>query len=655
MASTYVNDLRLEEIGDGDQATTWGTTTNTNLELIGEAFGYGSEAIADASTHTITMADGAVDEARNFYLKCTGGGQACTVTLAPNTVSKIWIIENATSYTLTFSQGSGANVAIPASDVKVIATDGAGGGAVVYDLFVDLNIATKLTIKNPATSASPATVLLQSGDTDVAAADVLGKIQFQAPDEATGTDAILVAAEIAAVSEGDFSSSNNATKLSFKTAASEAAAEKMSLSSGGNLTVSGDAVLDSDNAIIYFGDDQDVLLTHVADTGLTMSVTGNNVAQLSVTTDKTAANIGPVFNLTRYSGEPTASDAGGIIQFLMENDSDELFTAAQIYSVVTDVADGLEDGKLVFNTMKDGTATTNLTITNAGIQVPSLNVSGTYTGGGLMTVGNNIVIPNNGYLGSASSTGALQITSAGGVVFAGSATINGSVTLGSDASDNITFNGDVVGHVTPNADSTYQLGSSSLRWSDVYTQDAFIGSDTGANGELFVGTSSSVGTTSKCYIKLYGAGTRYGMSMMPESSEHTYYIYFANASGANCGSISMDADNAGVAFSETSDYRLKENITDLTGAIDRVKALKPRRFNWIADENKTIKDGFLAHEAAEVVPEAVTGEKDAMKDGEIAPQSIDRSRMIPVLTAALQEAVTKIEALESRVAALEMS
>ena len=235
MASTYVNALRLNEMGTGDESGNWGVVTNLNLDMIGEAFGYGSEAIANASTHTITMADGAVDEARNFYLKCTGGGQACTVTLAPNTVSKIWIIENATSYTLTFSQGSGANVAIPAGDVKVIATDGAGGGAVVYDLFVDLNIATKLTIKNPATSASPATVLLQAGDTDVAVNDVLGKIQFQAPDEGAGTDAILVAAEIAATSEGDFSSSNNATSLQFKTGASEAAATKLSLTSAGAL------------------------------------------------------------------------------------------------------------------------------------------------------------------------------------------------------------------------------------------------------------------------------------------------------------------------------------------------------------------------------------------------------------------------------------
>ena len=72
---------------------------------------------------------------------------------------------------------------------------------------------------------------MSTDESDIAADDIIGKIQFQAPDEGTGTDAILVAAEIAAVSEGDFSSSSNATKLSFKPGASEAAAEKMALSS----------------------------------------------------------------------------------------------------------------------------------------------------------------------------------------------------------------------------------------------------------------------------------------------------------------------------------------------------------------------------------------------------------------------------------------
>jgi hypothetical protein len=141
MASTYVNDLRLNEMATGDQSGAWGTVTNLNLEMIAEAFAYGTEAIANASTHTITVPDGAKGDERRFYLKCTGGGQACTVTLAPNTVSKVWMIENATSYTLTFTQGSGANVAVLAGQVKMIATDGAGSGAVIYDLLTDVNLA----------------------------------------------------------------------------------------------------------------------------------------------------------------------------------------------------------------------------------------------------------------------------------------------------------------------------------------------------------------------------------------------------------------------------------------------------------------------------------------------------------------------------------
>ncbi len=141
MASTYVNNLRLNEMATGDQSGTWGTTTNTNLELIGQAFAWGTRAIANASTDNITIADGASDADRSMALKLTGGGQACTVTLLPNTSSKVWVMENATSYTLTFTQGSGANVAILAGETKMIATDGGGSGAVVYDLLTDVNLA----------------------------------------------------------------------------------------------------------------------------------------------------------------------------------------------------------------------------------------------------------------------------------------------------------------------------------------------------------------------------------------------------------------------------------------------------------------------------------------------------------------------------------
>ena len=83
MASVYTNDLRLEEIGTGEQSGTWGTTTNTNLELIAEAFSFGTEAITtNADTHTTTIADGSTDPGRSIFLKYTGSlDSACTIPL----------------------------------------------------------------------------------------------------------------------------------------------------------------------------------------------------------------------------------------------------------------------------------------------------------------------------------------------------------------------------------------------------------------------------------------------------------------------------------------------------------------------------------------------------------------------------------------------
>ena len=141
MASTYGNNLRLEEIGSGEQSGSWGDTTNLNLEIIGQSTAWGTRAIANASTDNITIADGALDADRSLGLKLTGGGQACTITLLPNTSSKTWFMYNATNSTLTFTCGSGANVAILAGQTKVIATDGLGSGGVVHDLLTAVNLA----------------------------------------------------------------------------------------------------------------------------------------------------------------------------------------------------------------------------------------------------------------------------------------------------------------------------------------------------------------------------------------------------------------------------------------------------------------------------------------------------------------------------------
>ena len=165
--ATYVNDLRLKEIATGDESGTWGTSTNTNLELIGEAFSFGTEAITtNADTHTTTIADGSTDPGRSLYLKYTGTlDSACTITIAPNTVSKLWFIENGTtgSQNIIISQGSGANITIPAGDTKLIYSDGAGSGAAMVDAFaslnvVDLKIEDDLTVTDDVAIGGLATV-----------------------------------------------------------------------------------------------------------------------------------------------------------------------------------------------------------------------------------------------------------------------------------------------------------------------------------------------------------------------------------------------------------------------------------------------------------------------------------------------------------------
>jgi hypothetical protein len=132
------------------------------------------------------------------------------------------------------------------------------------------------------------------------------------------------------------------------------------------------------------------------------------------------------------------------------------------------------------------------------------------------------------------------------------------------------------------------------------------------------------------------------------------FIYFSNSAGALAGSISHSGTTS-VTYATSSDYRLKENVVPLTGAIDRVNQLQPSQFNFIADPGKTV-DGFIAHEAQAVVPECVTGTKDEVDaDGNPVYQGIDQSKLVPLLTAALQEAIGRIETLEAEVAALKAS
>ena len=156
--ATYVNNLRLKEITTGDESGTWGSSTNTNLELIGEALGYGTEAITtNADTHASTVADGSTDEARAMYIKYTGTlDSTCTITIGPDTMKRVQFIENATSgsQSIIIKQGSGATVTIANGAMKVVYLDGAGGGAAVVDALVDLDLTGTTTAVNVTASGT---------------------------------------------------------------------------------------------------------------------------------------------------------------------------------------------------------------------------------------------------------------------------------------------------------------------------------------------------------------------------------------------------------------------------------------------------------------------------------------------------------------------
>jgi hypothetical protein len=136
--ATYVNNLRLKEIATGDESGTWGTSTNTNLELVTDGFSYGTKDMAADANETFTMPDATADATRGFYLKITSAVSLTAtreVTLGPDTVSKVWLIENATtgSQIITIKQGSGATVNVASGSKVMLVTDGAGAGAAVIN------------------------------------------------------------------------------------------------------------------------------------------------------------------------------------------------------------------------------------------------------------------------------------------------------------------------------------------------------------------------------------------------------------------------------------------------------------------------------------------------------------------------------------------
>ena len=184
-----------------------------------------------------------------------------------------------------------------------------------------------------------------------------------------------------------------------------------------------------------------------------------------------------------------------------------------------------------------------------------------------------------------------------------------------------------------------------------------------SNGHLFINTTTNPLGNAEALINMRVDDGEDGVNIRHDMSGHCINIWRSNGNGsvlefyrsdgsqgASVGRINLTTTST--AYATSSDYRLKENAVGITSAITRLKTLKPYRFNFINDPTKTV-DGFFAHEVT-AVPEAITGTKDEVdSDNNPVYQGIDQSKLVPLLTAALQEAVAKIETLEAKVAALE--
>jgi hypothetical protein len=164
-----------------------------------------------------------------------------------------------------------------------------------------------------------------------------------------------------------------------------------------------------------------------------------------------------------------------------------------------------------------------------------------------------------------------------------------------------------------------------------------------ASGNLLVGAASFAVNNGKLRIEHSGLAGEWGFQTKSSTTDGYVGVFYTTTGQA--GFISVNGTST--TFSTTSDYRLKESVQPLIGGLARINNLKPSTYKWKADGSNS--EGFIAHELAEVVPAAVTGQKDAVNaDGSIKPQGVDLSKLVPILVAAIQELTARVQTLEAK-------
>jgi len=411
-------------------------------------------------------------------------------------------------------------------------------------------------------------------------------------------------------------------------------------------------------------------------TAVTITTTDNN-PQLTLKSTDADGSSGPLLDLTRDSGSPADGDVTGIIRFRADNDAGEVTTTGQIVSLLNDASDGTEDGEMKLEVMSGGAAQSRIdiipseTVFNEGsIDVDFRVESNGKTNMLVVDAGNDRVgigdenpdaILHVDATSSGNNVEAMRISNTGG---------------GADEGAFISFE-------VANT-SGYGASIGGLReGTDGIALVARSGEINGATVEgfrldhdhrLLVGTTQTLFDTDQvlqvsgsqaCNMRSTVASADGGHVIGLQRSGNTQgdYIRFFDSSGNETGQIRVDSGGT-CQYEDVSDYRLKDNIKDWdVDASAKVKQVKIRTFDWkdqTAVTNGKNLVGVIAHELQEVYPHCVTGKKDGYgedvdKDGNKKPmyQGVDYGKLTPLLTKALQEALVRIDTLETKNDALE--
>jgi hypothetical protein len=638
MASSYVNDLRLNEMATGDASGTWGDTTNTNLELIAEAFSYGTEAITtNADTHTTTIADGATDPGRSLYLKYTGTlDSACTITIGPNTVSKVWIIENGTSGSqdIILSQGSGANITIPAGDTKVVYSDGAGAGAAFFDAFASLSV-VDLKVQDDLTVTGDIDV---DGTTNLDVVDIDGAVDMASTALVTG---VLTANGGAVFNEAgadvDFRVESDTVDHALFVQGSDGFVGIGTSSPAFKLEVesSSDADLiqiqstaSANNTVLRLGISGDIA---------TLNASGGSTGALAFKTYGTerlridsAGNLGLGVTSSAWTTFTSALEVpGGALAGISANQVgvwQNCFYNSSSFKYKSTAGATLyqQAGSThVWYNAASGTAGDPISFT----QAMTLDASGN-VGIGQASDGDKLHVLGQGFFEDTRANGVgIQINGGSGSEFAH---------IGVSASNPLTFQtADTErmriasnGHVLVNTTTDY--------------------------GQFVVETNVGGGNPAGLYIystdTVVDAGNVLGIFSYESdatAADGTYFLQFKDADGV-IGSITSTSSSSAVAFNTSSDERLKENIIDASPQLDIIKQVQVREFDWKKNGNHQV--GMIAQELNNIIPEVVTvgGESESEN-----PWAVDYGKLTPYLIKAMQEQQALIESLTARITTLE--